>query len=271
MFLQRFKPSEIISSFVDSYLIFEDDGGLKGITLTTVPSGVSEIAFHFGDPIDSYITNPGEVTSGYIYGPHTRPGFFTASGYIKCLCVLFKPWGAYRIFGISQQDVRNYAIELDLLCGRDGERVLQQVLTAKNHKARIKAVDTFLVRQFTKTKDSAIKIYEAVSILQKKHGSIRIKDLSSLTRISVKTLERNFKDTIGLTPKEYAGIMRLYHVYNLVRDRNDGKIYDVIYNCGYYDQSHFINDVKRYTGLEAKKFIFSTDDHVIYLNRMYTY
>ncbi len=71
---------------MDSYLIFEDDGVLKDITLTIVPSGVSEIAIHFGDSVNSYIRSPGEVKSGYICGPHNKQGCFTAFGQIKCLC-----------------------------------------------------------------------------------------------------------------------------------------------------------------------------------------
>jgi len=269
MFFQAFQPSGIISDFVEWYLVFEDDGDLKNVSMAIVPNGVSEIAFHFGAPVRSYINYPGEIKSAYIYGSHNRLGVFAASGNIKCLCVMFKPCGACRIFGIPQMEMHNYAVELDELCWSDGKRVTEKVIAAASHEERIRAVDQFLIRQFKRTKDSVIKICHTVSLIQKNNGVIRIKDLGRKLQTGIKTLERRFKDTLGLNPKEYASIVRLNHVYQLVRGRKDIDVQDIVYKCGCYDQSHFINDVKWFAGLKTGDLVAAADEHVIYVNRMY--
>lgn len=270
MLVQFFSPSLPLASFIDSYLIFEDEGGLKDVPLNIVPSGMPEIAVHYGGPCDSYLNYPGEAKGGYLYGPHTRPGYFMARGEIKCLCVLFRPCGASRIFGHPQVEYRNYAVNLYDICGMEAGDVVEQVALADTAEDRVRAMDDFLLSRFKKAREHPVLIDNAMRLILQSNGRTRIRDLCSRLDTNIKTLERHFKGTLGLTPKEFSAIIRMNHAYRIMKTCPGIDACDIVYECGYYDQAHFINEFRHYTCCTPFAVMKQPDDHVIYLNRMYT-
>lgn len=65
---------------------------------------------------------------------------------------------------------------------------------------------------------------------------------------SAKTLERWSKKYFGLSPKKLFSIHRLNSATQFAKENEFGKLIDLI-EVGYYDQSHFIRECKRITGL----------------------
>ncbi len=270
MLVQFFTPSPLLAPFIESYLVFEDDGGLKDLPLNIVPSGVPEIAVHYGDLCDSHLNYPGEGKGGYLYGPHNRPGYFLARGLIKCLCVLFKPYGAFRVFGYPQVEYRNHVVRLEDMCGMEGLNVVEQVTLAETIEEKVSAMDAFLTGQYKKAKERPVPIDQAMRIILYSKGVVRIHNLCRHLDVNIKTLERQFKSALGLTPKEFASIIRINHAYQLMNSDQKKQIGDIVFECGYYDQAHFINEFRHYTCCTPDVILKKPDDHVIYLNRMYT-
>jgi AraC-like DNA-binding protein len=52
----------------------------------------------------------------------------------------------------------------------------------------------------------------------------------------------------GLTPKLYTKINRFQNSLQLV-GRKDATLTSIAYDCGYFDQSHFIREFKSFTGI----------------------
>jgi methylphosphotriester-DNA--protein-cysteine methyltransferase len=65
--------------------------------------------------------------------------------------------------------------------------------------------------------------------------------------IDYRTLERGFKITVGLTPKEFARVIRFKNVYKAFR-QNLCKDPAYFLDWGYYDQSHYIKEFKYFMG-----------------------
>lgn len=63
----------------------------------------------------------------------------------------------------------------------------------------------------------------------------------------IRQLERNFKKHIGLSPKEYSNIIRFQNALSLIKNENRSLL-DIALECGYYDHSHLVNEIKRNTG-----------------------
>lgn len=53
-----------------------------------------------------------------------------------------------------------------------------------------------------------------------------------------------------MSPKEYVNIIRFQHALSIIRN-SDGKqnLSDIAFECGYYDQAHLSNDIKKNTGM----------------------
>ena len=131
-------------------------------------------------------------------------------------------------------------------------------------------MDAFLIRQHKKVKEHPVSIDRALRMILYCKGGVKIRKLCSHLDINIKTLERQFKSALGLTPKEFSSIIRINHVYRLMNQDQKRQVGDIVFECGYYDQAHFINEFRHYTCCTPDMILKEPDDHVIYLNRMYT-
>ncbi|NIG54680.1 helix-turn-helix domain-containing protein [Chitinophaga sp. Cy-1792] len=90
------------------------------------------------------------------------------------------------------------------------------------------------------------------SVLQEIHlskGKISIYDLTKKNFITPRKLERLFNTHIGLPPKEYVNIIRFQSALAMMKaDNNKHSLADISFECGFYDQAHFTNEMKYYTG-----------------------
>ena len=68
--------------------------------------------------------------------------------------------------------------------------------------------------------------------------------------MSDRSFERRFKELAGFSPKLYSRIARFQAA--LTHYGSGLPLTDIAHNCGYYDQSHFINDFKEFSGYSPK-------------------
>ena len=95
-------------------------------------------------------------------------------------------------------------------------------------------------------------ISAAVAMINEAQGAMRIEDLTLRVGLSQSALERRFRKVVGASPKQFASTVRLHRVLDLGEDGTD--FTSIAHAAGYYDQSHFIKDFKRFTGLPPTKF-----------------
>jgi methylphosphotriester-DNA--protein-cysteine methyltransferase len=63
-----------------------------------------------------------------------------------------------------------------------------------------------------------------------------------------------FTDKLGISPKNLASIIRFKQYYQSLINGNERSFSKNDFYELYYDQSHFIKDFKRFTGLPPTKF-----------------
>jgi AraC-like DNA-binding protein len=94
---------------------------------------------------------------------------------------------------------------------------------------------------------------------------VRIGKIAENMGVSIKTLERRFQKTIGLTPKSFSAIIQLHQAARSIQKKNPiishGDLTEALGN-GYYDQSHFIKSCLRITGFTPKKLFTHLQDQM---------
>jgi AraC-like DNA-binding protein len=73
-------------------------------------------------------------------------------------------------------------------------------------------------------------------------------------QLSERTLERKFKQAVGISPKLFARIARFQQSLDQLRQNQYDKLSDVAYGNEYADQSHFIRVFKEFTGFTPLEF-----------------
>ncbi len=86
-------------------------------------------------------------------------------------------------------------------------------------------------------------------------NSNSLKDLLNRTNYSYSTLERHFKKDTGLSPKKYQSIQRYKLAVEEIYDTQNTDWMHYVYKYGYFDQSHFIKEIKRFTSFTPSQLL----------------
>ena len=96
-------------------------------------------------------------------------------------------------------------------------------------------------------------------------GSVNISAMAREHALSTRQFERKFKEVAGLSPKLYSRIIRFQAA---TKHKLNGRcdLTEVAYACGYYDQSHFINDFREFSGYTPKEFFWNAAEGTQYMD-----
>jgi AraC-like DNA-binding protein len=147
----------------------------------------------------------------------------------------------------------NATVPLDGVIGTAAELSLleEQLAEATHHAGRAAIFERFLLGRL---RHGAIDplVAAAAGWIARADVAVRIDDLARRVGLSQSALERRFRKVVGATPKALASIVRLRRVTRL--RAAGGNFTTIAHAAGYADQSHFIKDFKRFTGMAPDAF-----------------
>ena len=169
------------------------------------------------------------------------------------LLATFTPVGAYTFLRSPLDQFAGSTFSLENLVQRpeDLQRVSEQLAAAQHHRQRIAVVEDFLLRRVRAFSPDPL-ITAAVAWLEQAPTGSKIDDLTRYIGLSQSALERRFRRIVGVSPKKYVSLVRLRRAVRLHTAGAD--LTTVAHTAGYFDQSHFIKDFRRVTGLAPSKF-----------------
>lgn len=153
---------------------------------------------------------------------------------IDYLGVRLKPSIFYLLFDIAAYKIMDNEIPFSDI---EKEISINRILDLKNINERIECLKHYLLE----------KIYENPS-------EQSVKAIASEFGYNERNLYRVFKTNYGVSPKVLLNILRLHLCLTLMLEKKMNLI-DIALYCGFYDQSHFIKEIKRYTGISPLKII----------------
>lgn len=199
---------------------------------------ISKTAYIFGQTKSCSVISGSHEKGGYIIG------------------IRFKPLGLAKITGINMVHLTNKVVDAEDIWGNELKELCEAMQEAKSIEAAIMALEDFLIKQ----KRTALLHYradnvaQAISLMQAHNGNITCKELQYLTNTSRKTMERTFMNFHGLKPKTYNQIIRFNVARKLLDNGMQPNLTELACSLGYFDQSHFIKDFKRFSGLKPTEY-----------------
>jgi AraC-like DNA-binding protein len=91
-------------------------------------------------------------------------------------------------------------------------------------------------------------VADALSEIERTHGSIRATDVASRCRVSSRHLHRLMRTWVGYGPKSYANIIRFQTTLHSMEHVPSPSAAALANNNGYVDQAHLTLDVARFAG-----------------------
>ena len=94
---------------------------------------------------------------------------------------------------------------------------------------------------------------QACTLIEANHGSLPIGQLAQKLWLSKRVLEYEFQEQVGLPPKLYSRITRFNSVMTGIKNKKITDWQDLASKYNYFDQAHFINEFKRFSGSSPSK------------------
>lgn len=131
--------------------------------------------------------------------------------------------------------------------------------------AKFALAEQFLLRHFRSRFCVNSLVDHAVSAIARDPGAASIERIALQVGYSRKHLATLFSEHVGVSPKEYMQVMRFQQVINSLMKRKEVRWTSVAIECGYYDQAHFINDFRRFSGFTPTQYIAMNSDFTNYV------
>jgi len=165
----------------------------------------------------------------------------------------FTPTGAAALLRHPLDEFTNATVDLDDVLGRGAAlgRLHDQLVTVANHEQRIGLVEDLLLAQAGDRRPDA-RVAAAIGYIERTKGMLRIDALARQVGLSQSALERRFRRFVGATPRRFASLVRLQSVMRLHAAGAD--LTTIAHAAGFCDQSHFIKEFRRMTGVSPGSF-----------------
>ena len=254
--LDFIKPIGILGKYIQNYFIVETNNPIEFLPKQRVyPSGNATVVFHYGSPSKFQKKNSSEyIEPGLVIcGQQTNFYDLSLSGKTGMILIVFKPHGVKSFFNFPITELLNENISLQDLIKSEAIDLEDKFLNSENNKQRIIHIENFLFKRLTQNSDFE-RIEHAVKFIENSNGQIKAQDIAQEVCLGIKQFERNFSKYVGLNPKKFASIVRFQKVLQMKRKFKNANMYQLAFDNGYYDQSHFNHDFKSLTGLSPKIF-----------------
>jgi AraC-like DNA-binding protein len=252
MELKVFLPSDLLKQYIKCYYIFESSSG-AAFEDTVFPSGEMEMIFNLGEGTwESSVENKFRKTPRVeIWGQITRPLAIRSKGRHTMLGIKFLTHSAAYFFtdeiGIYNDQVSDGC---DVI-GNPVKALHAQLLETKELNGRIELIERFLKARLAANEKKSFRIDRVADILtsiMNDSAESKISAIASGHGITPRYLQKMIYQYTGLSPKTFNKISRFQLSLRLIA-RNDQPFTSIAYDCGYFDQSHFIRDFKSFTGI----------------------
>ncbi|MEQ8524768.1 helix-turn-helix transcriptional regulator [Gracilimonas sp.] len=173
--------------------------------------------------------------------------------YTKCLGMRFNPGAIQQLTGISLQELNEAGYPLEQVMPELADLAMDEALKNTPAPKIIEKINAWLSSQVKVPRQNHI-ISAFISEVVKNQGSVTVKTFCDSFGMHKSTLEKNFKHATGLTPKQYANLIRFNYLLNKLMFSGES-LTQTGYDLGYFDQSHMIKDFKKVIGITPKDFL----------------
>ncbi|GEJ43502.1 AraC family transcriptional regulator [Chryseobacterium sp. ON_d1] len=247
-------PTEFKEVF--SHFYYAENRSEESVEKTLLPSYQTMMIFSFGHPA-SFISNNKEsieVEKCIVLGPIKHAFNYILPKGAEILVCNFKDDAFFRFFG-NTDFTKGLAIHPDELIHQNCFTMLwSELKKISSNEDRVQALLDFC-RPYLRDRNG---IAEQIAAFDRTTFS-PIKEISRKNKLSERSLQTNHKKHFGYTSKEIHRYQRFLKAIQIIQTTSCQHIkidwFDVISQCGYYDQSQLIKDFKYYIDLSPSKYL----------------
>jgi AraC-like DNA-binding protein len=218
-----------------------------------LPSGMSQLLINLGPPQYRVAPGPPEVRVPFVdiwySGLHQGPIDTEAPHGNALLGVAFTARGGFPWLGERMDGLSDRIIALADALGDGALALRERLLNTGSLASRFRVVERWLLARLKPRTIVHPAVRWAVDQIAASAGRMPIETLATQTGFTRKHLGNLFQQQVGLSPKALSRIHRFREALDILNKAN-GQVpwAELAEACGFYDQSHLINEFRRFTG-----------------------
>lgn len=247
----QYPPCDILKPFVKSISIVTIERNIHQEIF--YPSGFMDLVIKIsnGDCATSIAGRRRDTPEVELLGHLTVPTTVSASKGSSILIIRFYPYACSLFFANPIVDFTNLATDLFDVHPADADKLYTQMMEANSMHQKINTVEAYLIENLKKSEDRAKKCLQVAAMcnfLFRQHEYFDLKAIAKEFHLSERYIQKQFLEIAGLQPTKLYSTYRFNRsLHHVVSSNTD--LTSISYDCGYFDQAHFIHEFKKFTGI----------------------
>jgi AraC-like DNA-binding protein len=176
-------------------------------------------------------------------------------GESKMIVIQFRTLGACFFLNEPLRHFTDKYVELDCVFNNEADETWERLQESKTIPEKFLLAERFLKGKFSADKIPAGKLVSSVSSLSAPGNPASVEAICKEHRVSRKHLNFLFCEYLGVSPKMLFSLNRFQAILHTISRSKLEKLTDIAYELDFYDQAHFNNNFKRFTGLKPNEYI----------------
>lgn len=249
----RITPHPDLRHLIECYWMMQSDDARPTIE-KIIPDGFTELIFNYGSAYKAKTKDAWHLqTPNLLAGQISSYFFLENTGPTGSFAIKLKPAALTQLFNLDMHQYLDKIVDLDSFPIPELASLKENLYPFKDKLQLTEVLDNHFIML---SKTAGENPLEAVlALIFTSNGMTNVAELCSVAGVSERQLERLFKKYIGLSPKYYSRIIRFNYIFQLIRAKKSSWA-EIVYQSGYYDQSHFIRNFKAFTGEDPSSYFF---------------
>lgn len=231
---------------LDTGFVEGDRGFTSTHTQPLMPKAGAMIFFYRS--VNPLMLDGKELPPVVFQGPNTKAYELVSTGNIRMLGIELHPLTATILFRKSYKDLGLEPLTPEDIGDGQFIEIGRQASQCYDLAGMVPGICSMIQDKadnyyFNDLKYRAVK--KVISAIGDGTRPLSITDCCSEYSLSQKTLQRYFDDLIGMSPKEYAGVVRFRTAMDAVRScDSQERLFQIALDCGYTNPPHMVLDFK---------------------------
>jgi AraC-like DNA-binding protein len=256
MHFQQIPPPDYLRPYVRYYWTLENHGGGDDLkTFSAIADGCPGLIFQQLSGTNFYDQDEKKLPACFVYGQATGSRELYTPQQFRQIGVYFQPHALRTVFGVDADALTDGCTDLGGMSRREPFDLPERLLDARSLQEQIDVLSYYLfylIQRNTLRIDA--RAQQIAAHISSTRGDVSLPLLQRDLGISERTLERRFREHIGISPKLFARIGRFQAALDRLRGGQYDKLSDIAFEHGYSDQSHFIRTFREFAGCSPVQF-----------------
>jgi AraC-like DNA-binding protein len=257
-FHQRLAPPPELAPFIQHlWYVQWDVRHASPTTAETLPHPNCYLIFEHN--LERPIDDPGVHGRAEVAGVCTSKFSRSMEGHGRVFGIKFQPGGLRPFLQTSVSTLTDRVVPAAEIFGSSILALATQLRVLDSAETMAKAAAAFFLERLPKADSDTVIATTLVDMILHDATILRVEEVSRRSGLSVRSLQRLFREYVGVPPK---WVIRRFRLHELLERLHSGEAIDGVQlalDLGYADQAHLINDFRKLAGYAPTEYLRRAD------------